>query len=55
MFDLTGREVKRSEFVSIEGANKIESDVSQLPRGTYVASIQVGNEERKVVRVVLNN
>jgi hypothetical protein len=55
LYDLTGREVQKSEFSSVEGNNNLESDVSQLPRGTYLATIQVGDGERKVVKMVLND
>lgn len=52
VLDLTGREVYSREVESTLGENRIQLDISELPRGLYLACLVIG-DEKEVKKVII--
>ena len=52
LLDITGREIQNIEFSSSIGENRIQLDVSALPRGIYIAYLFSDNK-KQTMRVII--
>lgn len=53
ILDITGREVQALEVNAIAGENRIQMNISSLPKGIYMACL-FNNNDKQVVKVLVN-